>query len=57
MNTVFGSLLVFISMVWNKDYSACLLVPALSGCMIGVGYIVLNLRNRDYSSFQSMNIN
>jgi len=41
---VFGSLLVFISMVWNKDYSACLLVPALSGCMIGVGYTVLNLK-------------
>lgn len=37
---VFGSLLVFISIFWNKDYSIYLIVPAFSGCLIGVGFTV-----------------
>lgn len=45
---VFGSVLVFISIVWNKDYSACLIVPALSGFMIGLSFTILNLVNNDY---------
>lgn len=36
---VFGSTLVFISIFWNNDYSIFLIVPALSGAAIGVGYI------------------
>lgn len=41
---IFGSTLVFISIFWNKDYSIYLIVPALSGALIGIGYIVLSLR-------------
>ena len=39
----FGSILVFISVVWNKDYSVYLLVPAFSGLCIGAGFIVWRL--------------
>lgn len=38
---IFGSVLVFISIVWNNDYSAYLIIPALSGFLIGLGYTVL----------------
>jgi hypothetical protein len=38
---IFGSVLVFISMVWNNDYSVYLIIPALSGFLIGVGYTAL----------------
>lgn len=44
---VFGSVLVFISMLWNKDFSLFLLVPASSGLLIGLGYIVLALKKMD----------
>jgi len=40
---VFGSILVFISIFWNKDYSACLIVPALFGFLIGLSFTILNL--------------
>src|SRR5690606_4274258 len=41
---VFGSVLVFISMHWNQDYSILLFIPALSGLLIGLGFIVLSLK-------------
>jgi len=40
---VFGSILVFISIFWYKDYSACLIVPALFGFLIGLSFTILNL--------------
>lgn len=45
---VFGSLLVFISIFWNKDYSIYLIVPALSGSLIGVGFTVHTLIETTY---------
>ena len=42
---VFGSMLVFISIFWNKDYSGFLIVPALSGLLIGLGYTVQTIRS------------
>lgn len=41
---VFGSLLVFISMIWNGNYSILLLIPAISGFCIGVAFIFSRLR-------------
>ena len=43
---VFGSILVFISIFWNKDYSACLIVPALFGFLIGICFTILSLLNQ-----------
>jgi hypothetical protein len=42
---VFGSMLVFISIFWNNDYSVFLIVPALSGLLIGLGYTKLAIRS------------
>lgn len=39
-----GSVLVFISVFWNEDYSVHLIVPAFSGLLIGTGYIAHTLR-------------
>ena len=41
---VFGSLLVFINLVWNGYFSLLLFIPAISGLLIGMGYIVIVLR-------------
>ena len=35
---IFGSLLVFISMFWNNDYSIFLIIPAVSGLAIGLTF-------------------
>jgi hypothetical protein len=43
---VFGSVLVFISMVWNRDYSFFLLIPALSGLLIGMAFTVLAIKEK-----------
>ena len=43
---VFGSILVFISIFWKKDYSACLIVPALFGFLIGLSFTILNLTKK-----------
>lgn len=42
---MFGSLLVFISVIWNKDYSLFLLVPATSGLLIGLGFTASALKD------------
>jgi len=42
---VFGSLLVFISIIWNRDYSVFLIIPAISGLLIGVGFIAKALKS------------
>ena len=41
---IFGSTLVFITMYWNNNYSLLLMIPALSGLIIGLGFIALKLR-------------
>lgn len=43
---VFGSVLVFISLFWNKDYSILLIIPALSGLLIGLSYTVFVLKQK-----------
>lgn len=40
---VFGSILVFISIFWNKNYSIDLIVPAFFGFLIGLVFTFLNL--------------
>jgi len=37
---IFGSILVFITIVWNNNYSVFLIVPSISGFLIGTSYIV-----------------
>lgn len=41
---IFGSILVFITMYWNQDYSLFLIIPALSGLLIGLGFIVFKFK-------------
>jgi ABC-type uncharacterized transport system permease subunit len=43
---IFGSLLVFISIVWNNDYSIFLIIPALSGFLIGLIYTALVVKEK-----------
>lgn len=43
---IFGSVLVFITVFWNKDYSVFLLTPSISGFLIGVGYVVFQIKER-----------
>ncbi len=43
---IFGSILVFISIFWNRDYSACLIVPALFGFLIGLSFTILFLTKK-----------
>jgi hypothetical protein len=37
---IFGSVLVFISIIWQHNYSVFLIIPAISGMMIGVGFTI-----------------
>lgn len=41
---IFGSVLVFITIIWNNNYSIFLILPSGSGLAIGVGYIVYRIR-------------
>ncbi|MBI1307290.1 MAG: hypothetical protein GC181_11870 [Bacteroidetes bacterium] len=41
---IFGSVLVFISLLWNQNFSALLIIPAVSGFSIGLGFIIFRLR-------------
>lgn len=43
---IFGSVLVFISIIWNNDYTMCLIIPAFSGLLIGLGYIGVELKSK-----------
>jgi len=40
---IFGSVLVFTSVVWNNDFSIFLILPATSGLIIGIAYLYLSL--------------
>jgi hypothetical protein len=40
---IFGSVLVFILIYWKNTFSIFLLIPSISGLLIGVGYIVFVL--------------
>ena len=40
---IFGSVVVFITMVWNKEYSILVLIPGTSGFLIGAVFVVFNL--------------
>lgn len=41
-----GSVLVFIEIVWNNDYSVFLIVPSVSGLCIGLGFVVFSLKEK-----------
>jgi len=43
-----GSVLVFITIVWNGDYSVFLIVPSISGFFIGAGFLVFTIRERTF---------
>lgn len=48
---IFGSILVFISLIWNKDCSIYLIIPAISGLLIGLGFITLIITKKyDFNS-------
>jgi len=43
---LFGSLLVFITIFWNNDYSVFLIVPSISGLIIGSGFAVFTISKK-----------
>lgn len=43
-----GSVLVFITIFWNNDYSVFLLVPSISGLLIGAGFAVFTIREKNF---------
>ena len=43
---ILGSVLVFITIVWNNNYSIFLIFPSISGLLIGVGFVVLTMREK-----------
>ncbi len=38
---IYGSVMVFIMMLWNQNLSILLFIPAFSGLLIGLGFVVL----------------
>lgn len=47
---LFGSVLVFITVFWNTDYSVFLIVPALSGLLISLGFIAWIYQTSSYKN-------
>lgn len=43
---IFGSVLVFITIVWKNDYSAFLVVPSISGFLIGSGFVTFTIKEK-----------
>ena len=43
---IFGSLLVFITIFWNNDYSVFLIVPSIFGFLLGAGYVAITIKER-----------
>jgi len=41
---IFGSLLVFISMGWNANFSLYLMIPAASGFILAIVYILIFIK-------------
>jgi len=41
---LFGSILVFITIVWKNNYSVFLLIPSISGFLIGGSFIIFIIR-------------
>ena len=41
---IFGSILVFITMIWNHDYSVFLILPSVSGFLIGINFVAFTLK-------------
>ena len=40
---IFGSVVVFITMIWNNEYSILIIIPGTSGFLIGAVFVVFNL--------------
>lgn len=43
---VFGSALVFISMMWKRNLELFLIIPAVSGLFIGIGFLISQIMSR-----------
>jgi len=43
---LFGSILVFITIVWKNSYSVFLLIPSISGFLIGASFVLFTIRKR-----------
>lgn len=41
---IFGSVLVFITIVWSNNYSGFLIIPSISGFFIGLGFVLFVMR-------------
>lgn len=41
---IFGSVLVFITIVWNNNYSVFLILPSVSGFLIGSCFVVFTIK-------------
>lgn len=41
---LFGSILVLITMIWNRDLNILLIIPSFSGFLIGALYLVQELK-------------
>jgi hypothetical protein len=52
---IFGSILVFISLIWNKDCSIFLIIPAISGLLIGLGFITVIIKKNRNSNNHIVN--
>ena len=43
---ILGSVLVFITIVWNNNHSIFLIFPSISGLLIGAGFVVFTIREK-----------
>jgi uncharacterized membrane protein (DUF2068 family) len=44
---LFGSILVFITIVWNHDYSIKILVPSITGFSIGLCFVLFMMKKEE----------
>jgi hypothetical protein len=44
---ILGSVLVFITIIWNNDYSIFLIFPSVSGFLIGAGFTIFTMREKE----------
>jgi len=43
---ILGSVLVFIAIIWNNDYSVFLIVPSVCGFLISLGFVIFSLKEK-----------
>lgn len=45
---IFGSILVFITIFWNTNYSLFLFIPSVSGLLIGIGFFLSEIKKQTF---------